>query len=344
MPLYELESEKITALEKTTFAAEGLRERDDLQRLLRDCIDVISPGTMVVTEEFGDWVESGRRIDLLGLDPDGMLVVVELKRTEDGGHMELQALRYAAMVSTMSYEQAVEAHGRYLKARGKESSDAAASILGHIESGDPAQFNSDVRIVLAAADFSKEITSTVLWLNGQGPDVTCVRLRPYKLDGRTLLDVQQVIPLPEATEYQIAIQQKSSERRAINQSYRDFTRYRLTTATNSFPRLAKRNFIYEVVREAVRQGTTPDQIKDCIPWRGASLFAVADGELSAEEFSVHLPGDKSRRYFRRENELIRANGKTYALTNQWGTQTEEAVAAVINSMKPGHGIEYEPIS
>jgi hypothetical protein len=28
--------------------------------------------------------------------------LVELKRTADGGHMELQALRYAAMVSTMT--------------------------------------------------------------------------------------------------------------------------------------------------------------------------------------------------------------------------------------------------
>jgi len=32
----------------------------------------------------------------------------ELKRTEDGGHMGLQAVRYAAMVSAMPFEKAVE--------------------------------------------------------------------------------------------------------------------------------------------------------------------------------------------------------------------------------------------
>lgn len=58
---------------------------------------------MVLAEEFGDWEESRRRIDILCLDSDARLIVVELKRTEDGGHMELQALRYASMVSRMTF-------------------------------------------------------------------------------------------------------------------------------------------------------------------------------------------------------------------------------------------------
>jgi len=33
-------------------------------------------------------------------------VVIELKRTNDGGHMELQAIRYASMVSAMTFERA----------------------------------------------------------------------------------------------------------------------------------------------------------------------------------------------------------------------------------------------
>ena len=83
---------------------------------------------MVLSEEFGSWEDSRRRIDLLALDKDANLVVIELKRTEDGGHMDLQALRYAAMVDNMTFEQAVEAHQHYRNVRGIEG-DAREEIL-----------------------------------------------------------------------------------------------------------------------------------------------------------------------------------------------------------------------
>jgi hypothetical protein len=52
--------------------------------------------------------------------------VVELKRTEHGGHMELQAIRYATMVSAMSFSKAVEVYGRYLE-RNNSTDDAEFS-------------------------------------------------------------------------------------------------------------------------------------------------------------------------------------------------------------------------
>src|SRR5688572_15849966 len=92
MPIYRIDAKKIIPIERTTFARQGLRERYDIQSLLKSKIDVLSPDTLVVAEEFGDWDDSRRRIDLLAIDKEANLVVIELKRTEDGGHMELQAL------------------------------------------------------------------------------------------------------------------------------------------------------------------------------------------------------------------------------------------------------------
>ncbi|MAE92772.1 MAG: hypothetical protein CMI67_24885, partial [Pelagibaca sp.] len=114
MPIYELSDTGIKRLQKTTFADRGIRERQDIQRLLRDQIEIISDQTMVIAEEFGDWDASRRRIDLLCIDKEANLVVIELKRTEDGGHMELQAIRYSAMISTMTFDQVVEAHKSFL--------------------------------------------------------------------------------------------------------------------------------------------------------------------------------------------------------------------------------------
>jgi hypothetical protein len=166
---------------------------------------------MVAAEEYGNWHDSARRIDLLCLDKSANLIVVELKRTEDGGHMELQALRYAAMVSPMKFEQLVEAHAAFRRSRGLDEARAQEEILEFLgwEEVIEEDFAKDVRIVLAAADFSKELTTSVLWLREYDLDIRCVRLKPYKLDqGRLLLDVQQVIPLPEASEYQTQIRAK----------------------------------------------------------------------------------------------------------------------------------------
>src|SRR5947199_10439650 len=120
MPLFHLTRDSFDRIEPTRFDALQLRERRDLQRILRSQLDVIAPGCMLLAEEFCSWEDARRRIDLLALDPTGTLVVIELKRTEDGGHLDLQALRYAAMVSTMTFEQAVAAHAEYLRKSGSD--------------------------------------------------------------------------------------------------------------------------------------------------------------------------------------------------------------------------------
>lgn len=178
MPLFELTHAAITKLEETTFEREAIAERTDLQRLLKQNIEVIAPDTLIIADEFCEWDESKRRIDLLGLDQDANLVVIELKRTEDGGHMELQAVRYAAMVSAMTFSKAVEVYARYLAASGS-SMAAEAEILDFLgwESANEDKFGENVRIVLVSAEFSKEITTSVMWLNECGLDVRCVRLR-----------------------------------------------------------------------------------------------------------------------------------------------------------------------
>lgn len=107
MPLFEITNSGLKRHSVAAFSELGLRERTDLQRLLRDAINILGDDLLVLSEEFGDWEDARRRIDLLALDKEGHLVVIELKRTEDGGHMDLQALRYAAMVSAMVFVSGV---------------------------------------------------------------------------------------------------------------------------------------------------------------------------------------------------------------------------------------------
>ncbi len=66
MAIYQIDNNEIVAIKETSFAERGLRERSDLQRLLKKQIEIISPDTLIVAEEFGEWEESRRRIERIG--------------------------------------------------------------------------------------------------------------------------------------------------------------------------------------------------------------------------------------------------------------------------------------
>lgn len=209
MALYEVGKGKLTKVETVSLVAEGVKERQQLQQWLLGQPDALGEELFAITEEFGDWEDSRRRIDILALDSDGNLVVVELKRTDDGGHMDLQAIRYAAMVSSMSFDDVVRAHQAFMSRRNIEGDarERIAAFLG-VPPSEPVEISTVPRMILVARDFSLEITTTVLWLVERGIDIRCVQVLPYKVDGRMFVELRQILPLAEASEYQVRIRQK----------------------------------------------------------------------------------------------------------------------------------------
>ncbi len=348
MPIFEITQDSLVPVPTSTFATERIRERQDLQRLLRDNIAVVAPDTYVLAEEYGDWAEARRRIDLLCLDRQANIVVVELKRTEDGGHMELQAIRYAGMVSKMTFAQAVEAHANYLQGIERDE-DAKAAILRFLDWDEPreSEFAQETRIVLVSGEFSKEITTAVLWLNEHELDIRCVRLGLYAVGERKLIDIQQVIPLPEANAYQVQIRKKAAEERQAKEGGSDWSRYDLYIGKQVYKNLYKRHLFFRVIQALIAQGVTPEEIFQFFPGR---KFLVVAGECSAEEFrrkasqlktSSGSPQDL-RRFFVEQDELFVVNGKTVAVTNQWSIKRLPALNALL-AEHPKSGIRYEKV-
>jgi hypothetical protein len=229
MPLFRVTPEALVPVHATTFGAERIQERRDLQRLLKKNIAAIDDNLLVL----GDFEGSNRRIDLLCIDRDANLVVVELKRTEDGGHMELQAIRYAAMVSSMTFKQAVKAHADFLGGPDREE-EARAAIESHLGDKWPERTADRVRIVLCAADFSSEVTTTVLWLNRRGLRISCLRVKPYRIESDVILQIDQIIPLPEAADYEIRVREQAEEQEmALTERESTFQRFWRQTVVRS---------------------------------------------------------------------------------------------------------------
>lgn len=336
MTLYLVDDDKITPVPPTTFVQKGVQERKDLQGLLKSRPEVISPGTLIVAEEFSDWEDSRRRIDLLGIDKDANLVVIELKRTEDGGHMELQAVRYAAMISAMTFDMLVTHYAQYLKDNDDES-DARESLVDFLnwDDSDNQTLGQDIQIVLASAEFSRELTTSVLWLNEQGLDIRCVRLRPYDNEGQLLLDVQTIIPIPEAEKYQVRIREKRQEERVARESRRDLSKFNVTVGDRLYSNQNKRNMMYLIVAAVFDGGGSPQDVFEVIPEKKLKAF---DGLLDAQQIREQLSeGDtggavhRTQRFFCNDGQPFQIEGKTYVLSKQWGKSAPDTARDLARS-------------
>ena len=344
MTLYLIDDDKITPVPSTTFAQQGLQERKNIQALLKSRPEVISPDTLIVAEEFGDWEDSRRRIDLLGIDKNANLIVIELKRTEDGGHMELQAVRYASMISAMTFDMLVAHYQQFLKDNddNRDARDRLVEFLNWDDSDDQS-LGEDIQIVLASAEFSKELTTSVLWLNEQGLDIRCVRMRPYNNDGQVLLDVQTIIPIPEAEEYQIRIREKRQRERVARESTRDFSKYDVTVGGKKYVNQNKRNLMFLIISEVFNGGESPQKIVEALPSRKLREF---EGTLDAEQIREKLMKEDTggavprfKRFFCEDGQPFQVQGRTFVLSNQWGPDALDA-ARKLARVFPALNIEF----
>jgi hypothetical protein len=345
MPLFEMKPDALVAVPSSTFATEKVLERADLQRLLRARIDAIAGDVLIVAEEFGAFADARRRIDLLGVDREGRLVVFELKRTADGGHLELQALRYAAMISTMTFDDLVGHYGNYLAAVEPDAVDEAQARLANwLDDGDSTVISRHVRIVLVSGGFDREITTTVLWLTDlYGLDIRCVRLTPYRVGDRLLLDVQQVIPLPEASELTIQLRRKATQESAVRGTDgRDWTQYVITGPAGEIGPLRKRQAILAMVTTLRAAGVPAVEIASAIP---ASRFLSVDGALDAAElkdaFVSAYPKFDPDRWFL--DSPVHDEGRTWIVTKMWGRNTEPVLERLAKLAPEQSGIRYEAI-
>jgi hypothetical protein len=191
-----------------------LRERYDLQEWILQSPRILGEDLLVITSEFSGFDRTSERLDVLALDKHGVLTVIELKRSAVGTNAELQALRYAAYCSTMSFNDLAELLAQYQSRRTGSSvtpADAERAIRDFVNEPDFTAITDRPRIILGAEEFSAEISATVIWLRSMGLDISCVRLRPYSVGDNLLLETSVVIPLPEAREYQIRRETKDAE-------------------------------------------------------------------------------------------------------------------------------------
>ena len=338
MSIFLLENGQLNAIQGTTFINESILERQHLQQALKQNISVIAADCLVLTEEYAEWDASRKRIDLLAIDKQANLVIIELKRTDTGDHMELQALRYASMISTMTFEHALDVLVDYRNKNGedgftRENARETIEDFIELEAINETNFGNDVRIILVSAEFSKELTTSVIWLNERDLDITCVRMKPYKYKEQILIDIQQVLPLPEAKDYQIRAQKKAEERREIqkNLNSRDYSKYLFNGLE-----LNKRKLVLELIKTHIKNNNIlsledllfdfPQELR-----KGRKMYKRYD--------EVIQTNDKNR-YFSEVDEVLDFTDGKFVISNQWGAGNIQAILGRADEL----GYEIEIVS
>ncbi|MBD2769775.1 hypothetical protein IC235_17945 [Hymenobacter sp. BT664] len=204
---------QFTQVQAGTFNALAIWERAHIQEWVRQAPEILGEDLLVVSMEFDRFKQSADRLDLLALDRRGNLVVVELKRDGLASYADLQALRYAAMVSTMTIEKLlpyfVHYQQKYVGLADMTAIRAQELIQEFVTQNDTfKELSNRPRIILCSENFSTELTTTVLWLNQTELDISCVRIVPYKVDDKVVVVPTKIIPLQEANQYMVELENK----------------------------------------------------------------------------------------------------------------------------------------
>ncbi|CAN5551490.1 hypothetical protein BH24ACT21_BH24ACT21_00640 [soil metagenome] len=207
---------EIERIEAGSFVSLDVWERTHIQEWVRRHPEILGEDLLIVSMEFDRFKGSRDRLDLLAVDRRGNLVVVELKRNSHADYADLQSIRYAAMVSTMTVEQLLPYYAEYHKtATGAAATEEElrSNIANFVELEEFEEFSSHPRIILCSEDFSQEISTTVLWLREFDLDIACVRFTPHCLEeDKIILVPEKIIPLRETEQYVVGIQEKEEKR------------------------------------------------------------------------------------------------------------------------------------
>jgi len=208
---------RITPVVAKSFSSLGFTERKHLQEWLAYRPEALGEELLIIQKEFDGFDDTKERLDLLALDKDGNLVIIENKLDDSGRDVVWQALKYASYCATLTKLQIVEVFQQYLM-RYQQGGDAHSILCEFFDVPDIDELKLNIgnsqRLMLVAANFRKEVTSTAIWLLGQSISVQCFKVTPYTLGEQLLLSIDQIIPIPEAKELMIGISAKEAEEKS----------------------------------------------------------------------------------------------------------------------------------
>ena len=202
-------SNEAVGVQRATFAGLGFSERKHLQEWIAKNPAMLGEELLIIQKEFAGFGDTNERLDLLALDKNGDLVIIENKLDDSGKDVTWQTLKYVSYCAGLTKSEIVQIYQKYLADKNAEE-----EICSFLEQEDFAEINlnqGDQRIIIVAANFRKEVTSTVMWLIDHKIKIKCIKDTPFLHGENIFIDTEQIIPIKDAEEYQIKLAGKKQQ-------------------------------------------------------------------------------------------------------------------------------------
>lgn len=212
MYIINKEENRISKLEEKSFSELKFRERENLQEWIANNPSSLGEDLLIIQKEFNGFGETNERLDLLAIDKIGNLVIIENKLDDSGRDVTWQTIKYASYCSSLTKQQIIKIYQEYLGSSAK-AEDKISEFFDdkEIEEIILNQGLNSQRLIMIAANFRKEVTSSVLWLMNFKMRIQCFKVTPYALNEQLFLNVEQILPTKATEDFAISMASKAQE-------------------------------------------------------------------------------------------------------------------------------------
>ncbi len=256
-----------------------------LETWLERDISTISQNLLVIGRQVS--TEHGGYIDLLGIEPNGDLVIVELKRDKTPREITAQALDYASWVKDLSNEKITEIANAYLDGFG---SDLEAGFQREFNSELPDVLNEHHKILIVASHIDSSSERIIRYLSDTyGVNINAVTFHYFRAEGKEYLGRAFLLE-PSQVDYKTRTKASSTSKRQPNLSLEELEEVAVQRGVGELygQLLSGLKECFNRIKPTRSSLACKGEVGDS---KKATIFSVIPGESSQEDglrFQVYL--------------------------------------------------------
>lgn len=228
MYIIDREKNRISKLKQKSFSELKFREREHLQEWIANNPTSLGEELLIIQKEFSGFSETNERLDLLALDKLGNLVIIENKLDDSGKDVTWQVIKYASYCASLTKQDILKIYQDFLGTTAI-AQDKISEFFDNREISEILlnQGLNSQRLILVAANFRKEVTSSVLWLMNFKVRLQCFKVTPFELNDQLFLNVEQILPTKDTEDFAISIATKAQEEIEVQETLKNRHHIRL---------------------------------------------------------------------------------------------------------------------